>query len=96
MNKLHYLFKIILSFVVGYFIFIIFFIIAEFIFYRLLGITIDFLLIYLNNFKILCITYVILYALINIIIFFYDHYYIRKLNKILKHLQVKNNNSNIP
>lgn len=96
MNKLHYLFKIILSFVAGYFIFNIFFIIVEFIFYRLLGITIDFLLIYLNNFKILCITYVILYAFLTAIIFFYDQYYIRKLNEILKQIKVNDNNSSIP
>ena len=88
MEKLYFILKHFLFFISGYLIFSISFIFAEIVFYKIFfGLTKDFSLIYLENFKLLTIVYFFIYVLLNLILFLYDRYYIKKLNKTLNIIQ---------
>ena len=95
MEKIYFILKHLLFFVTGYLIFSIFFIFTDIVFYKIFfGLTKDFWLIYLENFKLLSIVYCVIYILLNLILFLYDKYYIKKLNKTLDIIQGGDNIEN--
>ena len=83
MNKIFGIINHLFKFIVGFFIFILVFMFAEILFYKVIGMTPSIAYIFISNIKSLFLIFLIIYIFINIIFYLYDIYYIKKINKIL-------------
>lgn len=83
MVKIHYICNHLFNFIIGFFIFSFIFIFIEFLFYKIIGVTLSIIYICISNIKLLLLIYLLLYILIYAMFHLYDIYYIKKINRIL-------------
>ncbi len=77
----------ILKFILGFTVFITIFTIANFVFYKFLGLTMSTFDIILSNIASLFFIYLIIYLTLKVALYLYDSYYIKKLNNILSNIK---------